>query len=174
MAFLFARDNAGVWCPNALDAGQQYGLTNAGELTSTDQPLPVSLISAGSLWSLALQPGTRVALNGREVITGFCVLTDRDHWTIHSPDCDCPREFFFSAEGLATIAPFPAHTEGSPSCPRCKSPFEPGQLAVKCPSCGTWHHQAENRPCWSYDKTCALCPQTTATDAELNWTPEDL
>jgi len=109
-----------------------------------------------------------VRVNGEPVVLGMRVLKDRDE--VRLPD---GARLYFSAERLAEVAAMPAGSRPV-SCARCHRPIEPGNAAVQCPGCNTWHHQTDELPCWLYDERCALCPQATALDASLNWSPERL
>ncbi|MBM4093116.1 MAG: hypothetical protein FJ276_27460 [Planctomycetes bacterium] len=56
-----------------------------------------------------------------------------------------------------------------------EDPLISGAPAVCCPICRAWHHQTDERPCWTYSDFCAACPaQRTALDGRLSRTPEDL
>ena len=61
-------------------------------------------------------------------------------------------------------------------CPRCKTEIDPGTDAVRCPTCGIWHHEREDLPCWTYEHSthCAMCAQATALDGGLRRIPEGL
>ena len=81
--------------------------------------------------------------------------------------------FFFSTESLTRVEPLPEDVFAT--CPRCKQAIPPGSMAVRCPSCGVWHDQRDEKPCWTYAERCAACQnQPTALDADFRWTPEDL
>jgi len=118
-------------------------------------------------WALcSASPAVRI--NGAPLPTGLRLLGDRDEIRI-GPGL----RLYFSAERCAEVVPF----EGGPHpahCPRCHRIIEAGSLAVQCPGCLTWHHQSVAHPCWLYDTRCALCPQATALDAGLTWSPASL
>jgi hypothetical protein len=106
-------------------------------------------------------------LNGAPVPIGIAVLRDRDE--IRLPG----QTLWFSTEQTASIEPLPpGATRGA--CPRCKRAIDPGSSAVRCPSCGLWHHESSEFACWTYNSTCAGCAQDTALDAGFRWSPEDL
>ena len=96
------------------------------------------------------------------------VVSDRDEIRIAGK-----RSLYFSTESLARVEEF-SSTGQTLFCPRCKQEIELGSGAVKCPSCGVWHHQTDELNCWSYSEVCALCTQSTDLDAWFQWTPEDL
>ncbi|MBE7501330.1 MAG: hypothetical protein HS113_13695 [Verrucomicrobiales bacterium] len=176
MAFLwFEAPSLGGWAVARLALGS-YVITpgsqplvrraRAGTHASFQARLVGSRTPTGAeRWALCSPPhGIRV--NGDPVCLGLRVLEDHDEIQAGPGE-----RLFFSAERLAEIVAFP----GGPRpvhCPRCHQLIEPGHLAVQCPGCQTWHHQSDQLPCWSYDARCALCPQPTALDAGLSWTPE--
>lgn len=110
--------------------------------------------------------GARV--NGQRVLVGVCVLSDRDVIALGSG-----QTVWFSSERRAEVVPF---TGEHASCIRCKLPLEPGTPAVLCPApgCGFWHHQSEDKPCWSYTDGCAACGYPTDLNAGFQWSPADL
>ena len=101
---------------------------------------------------------------------GIRILADRD--AIRVPGLPT---MYYSTERLAQIEAFP-NTEHV-FCPRCKLIISEGDSAVCCPQCGVWHHERvpEDKNCWSYAETCALCDQSTDLDsASFRWTPDRL
>ena len=126
--------------------------------------------TATGQWVLGVPDGRRTFHNGQPVVTGLRVLAHGDAIAIEG----CDTVYFFSAEELARVESF----EGSKlTCARCRSDIVPGDLAVRCPGCGRWHHEAveEARNCWTYTPRCALCSQPTTTlDKGLQWTPAAL
>ena len=120
------------------------------------------------LWILfGCAPGA-VRVNGRLLLAGIAVLHDRDEITVGGR-----TPFYFSTEELAHVEPFPAG-DGPVFCARCRQAIAPGTPAVRCPSCGHWCEQSEQKPCWTYGPSCPMCEQPTAFDAGLRWTPEEL
>jgi hypothetical protein len=104
------------------------------------------------------------------------ILSDRDElrWPVaHDASGAAPHPLFFSTERLAAVAPYPAGDRRG-SCPRCKQLLTVGDAAVRCPSCGLWHHATDELPCWTYGEHCAACQQVTSLDAGFQWTPEEL
>ncbi len=99
---------------------------------------------------------------------GLHVLRDRDAIQVKSRGA-----MFYSTERLAAVEPFPSIQE-TVICPRCRTAIETETPGVKCPGCGTWHHQSEDFPCWTYTERCALCDRQTDLDAGYRWTPEAL
>ena len=132
----------------------------------------VLLVRAGpassAAWVLIARGGLGVSINGLPLTTGIRVVSDRDEIRIAGE-----RSFYFSTESLARVEEF-SSTDQTLFCPRCKQEIESGSAAVKCPSCGVWHHQTDQLNCWSYSEVCALCTQATDLDAGFQWTPEDL
>jgi hypothetical protein len=105
--------------------------------------------------------------NGVPVTAGLRILEHRDALALEGGGL-----VFWTTEELAHVEPF-AGAEPV-SCPRCLRPVHPGHASVRCPSCGVVHHEVPERDCWTYAAKCALCPQPTALDAGLRWTPEEL
>ena len=116
-------------------------------------------------WVLLAAPSLGVRVNGRPVVAGIRVLRDHDEIVLGGSRC------FFSTERLARIESFPG-ADAAVICPRCKRPIQPATPAVRCPGCGTWHHQSDDLTCWSYTPTCALCEHVSALDAGFRWQPE--
>jgi hypothetical protein len=110
--------------------------------------------------------GTPLMVNGLPLRAGLRTLQDRDELRVPGLG-----PLYFSTERIARIEPLPTEPDAL-SCPRCRDRIAAGSPAVRCPGCGLWHHQTEDRPCWTYAETCALCPQPTAADAGYRWTPE--
>jgi hypothetical protein len=98
---------------------------------------------------------------------GIRVLAHMDCLALESGEV-----IYFSTEEAARVMPFAGPT--GVSCPRCRSEIRAGEPAVKCPGCGVFHHEIEDRNCWTYAPTCALCAQPTPLDHPLQWTPEGL
>ena len=119
-------------------------------------------------WLLLAERDANVWVNGLPVVTGLRALHDRDEARVGAA-----TPLYFSTERLARPEPLPS-TDRALACPRCKQEIKPASSAVCCPDCGVWHHESGELPCWTYDATCALCPQPTDTDAGFRWTPEEL
>ena len=124
-------------------------------------------------WVVVTGADRDLRVNGRSLPTGIRVLEDRDELRLPGSG-----SLFFSTEVLAQVAAFPG-SDTPHACPRCKLPLEKGDEAVKCPQCEVWTHEGgtaagEDRRCWSYADTCALCHQKTAADEGFQWTPEEL
>lgn len=119
-------------------------------------------------WLLFASGQTRVSVNGVNLELAMRAMRDKDE--LHVGE----SIMFFSTEQLARVAPFPGI--GKPAkCPRCKLEILPGTPAVRCPSCGVWHHQSEDTPCWTYAEKCAaFCEQPTTLKGSLQWVPEGL
>jgi hypothetical protein len=142
--------------------------TAASGAEDAARTLLVCADASGDAWCLLAGIGTEVFVNGRRVVAGIRLLRDRDE--IRLPDSR--RWYFFGTERLARVEPFPG--DRSASCPRCRQAVQPGTPAVRCPSCGLWHHGSEALPCWSYADTCAMCSHATSLEAGYRWTPEAL
>ena len=120
------------------------------------------------VWVLLAATGAPVWLNGEVVSAGIRVLRDRDEILIAGR-----ARFYFSTEEVAKVEPFPP-SAGVAHCARCHQTIQPGTPAVRCPTCGNWCEQSEEKPCWTYGPTCPRCDQATAFETGLRWTPEEL
>jgi len=114
-----------------------------------------------------------VRVNGQPLVGGMRVLSHRDEILVGA------RRFYFSAESTPVRAPFQLEgTSRRPVCPVCRGPLKDGDLAVACPGCGRWHHQADavegqrTRACWTYATECRFCKHPTAMTGQPTWTPE--
>ena len=162
MAHLWKRmTDSDEWTPIALD-GDAFALADSSLALRRVEAHPVST------WALLAAPGTHVLVNGTPVNLGIIALADRDEIRFAN---GAPT--FFSTEVLAETEPFPA-SGARGFCPRCKQQIEAATPAVRCPSCGLWHHASDELPCWTYAPQCSACPQATALEAGFRWTPEDL
>jgi hypothetical protein len=119
-------------------------------------------------WVLVAGAGSGVSVNGLPLATGLRVVSDRDE--IHIPGVS---NLYFSTESLARVEELSASGQ-TLFCPRCKQEIEKGSMAVRCPSCGVWHHQTDELNCWTYSEVCALCAYATDLNAGFRWTPEEL
>ncbi len=142
---------------------------------------PCERVDGVPQWVLLCGADAQVRHNGVEMLLGLALLRDRDEVVLQrdylqgADDCrvEVSNRFYFSTEQLAEVVAAPAGL--STKCPRCKMVLATGDLAVRCPSCGAWHHQREGRPCWTYTDRCAVCHrQETALDGQLPWTPAEL
>ena len=131
---------------------------------------------AAEQWVLTGGGQKPVYVNGERVVTGVCVLRDRDEILYGV------SRVFFSTERLPQVQPFPG-AEQPIACARCRQVVVAGSLTVQCAgaNCGLWFHQTEELPCWTgYSsqrfKTCAMCdcPAVLYPDADFRWTPEGL
>lgn len=122
---------------------------------------------ADGQWVLLARGEERLLHNGHPVTAGMRVLAHRDSLALEGREA-----VYFSTEEAARIEPFAGSTK--PSCPRCRLEIPLGQSTVKCPRCGVFHHEMDERNCWTYAQTCALCAQPTALDTGPQWSPESL
>ena len=176
MPFIY-RQQEGRWAAQPI-AGSPHDLVLAparvDRVGESDDPgafagagLLMRAMRDDSAWVLLVRDGERVLHNGQRVTAGLRVLAHRDSLALEG---EAP--VFFSTEEAPCIAPFAALEKVT--CPRCRDALSPGELAVKCPACGVFHHETGERNCWTYASTCALCTQPSALDAGLQWTPEAL
>ncbi len=151
MAQLWIRDDA-EWCIVPLDRDELR--------------LGTQFVAVDAQWAVLADPGSPVLVNGTPVVGDLKILRDRDQLLLPTAG-----RAFFSTERLAEIIPM-IETAREIRCPRCKTPVIKGSPAVRCPSCQLWHHQSDDRPCWSYSTVCGGCSQPTALDAGFQWTPD--
>ena len=152
----------------ALDAGVPSTVRDAEET-------PAALLSriadsGGETWTL--MGCEDVHVNGVPLFAGIVLLRDRDELQLRTSDGERAR-LFFSTEQLAVVEAFPGSQQET-RCPRCKRMIDPGELAVRCPNDGVWHHQHDEKPCWTYGRHCTLCDQSTSLDGTYRWTPSEL
>lgn len=157
-------------CCVRLGDGVEARLTPPyGQLAAEDvRVLPVAKGAGSPEWVLVAGQQVRLHLNGEPLQLGLRVLRHKDEIRIGGQRC------YFSTEELAKVIAFEGLAQPV-FCPRCKEKIEPGDLCVRCPNCGAYHHQSERFPCWTYAPTCAVCgQQSTELDAGYSWTPEML
>jgi hypothetical protein len=110
-------------------------------------------------------PDARVCVNGYRPL-GLVVLRDRDVIAIGS------QTYHLSERTPTQPESFPGG-DAELRCGRCKLVLDAGELAIRCPACGSWHHarpQSEPDDCWLYDLRCGHCERNRD---ELVWSPED-
>lgn len=177
MAHLWMEGDEGAWLTCGLTEGTTYAVKTEGVEPVSDMLSngrgAVLLAHQGSSqtqWVLVAGPGSRVRVNGRDTELGICTLEERDELLVANTS-GTGRRYFFATQAASHVEPFPA-SQASARCPRCRQSLVAGQPAVRCPSCGLWHHQTEVLPCWQYAPACAGCPQITDLNAGYPWTPE--
>jgi len=172
MAHLWIQD-AGGWWAQRLETGFDL-VPHAVRPTRDAVPevpveMSVRLIEADAggnkIWTLVASANYDVSVNGRRVLAGIRVLSDRDQIRV----CDEVR--YFSTETLAAVEPLPA-LERPVFCGRCRQLIETASPAVRCPGCGIWYNQSEALPCWTYSDKCTFCGLPTSLEAGFTWTPE--
>jgi hypothetical protein len=158
-------EHEGEWNARGLD-GAEFVL--AAEPSSRAPRLIQTGTDGATAWALVAAPDSNIRVNGRTAHAGLQVLDDRDEIRAGA------SRFFFSAESLAVVVPFPGAARAV-YCGRCRLPIDAGAPAVCCPGDKIWYHQGgpENRLCWTYAPTCNYCPTQTALDAGLKWRPEE-
>lgn len=141
----------------------------AGSLSTTDGALliPCTRSAGGDAFALLARPALSLRVNGVPLQTGIRVLRDRDSIQL----TDRPA-MYFSSQRLPVVEPLP-ESEEPRFCPRCKSLIETGSPAVRCVVCGSWYHQSDEFPCWTYAESC-VCGAPTALDDDYRWTPDDI
>lgn len=177
MAHLWIREAESDWSILAL-AEDAYALDVVPPRALTARPAPASgppramLVRCAAeeveAWFVVAAGHGEIHVNGIPLALGVRALSDRDEIRFVGTE-----PVFFSTETLASAVPFPGSTEPV-NCPRCVLPVDAGNGAVRCPRCGVWHHENDERRCWTYARTCHVCPQLTALDAGYFWTPEEL
>lgn len=153
---------AGALEPAGADSGAWATLLDGAAWLA-----PVKASGRETLWALLLHAEARVLHNGQPVSAGLRLLAHRDALALEGQE-----PLFFSTEEAASVEPLAGPDQVV--CPRCRDAVAPGEPAVRCPACGVVHHETGERNCWTYAAACALCPQPTALDAGLQWTPEGL
>lgn len=183
MAHLWIPDDVATWAILVLDVCA-YDLDRtpparipAAQVAPDGVPLErqrqVWLVPAGeppsTRWALLAGPHRRAWVNGSRLDLGLRLLDDRDHIRL-----DNGKIYLFSAEA-------PAHRERYTGegrvvqCPRCKEEISPGTMAVRCPICSVWHHETDNRPCWTDYPTCSRCDHESRLDeVQCRWVPEEV
>ena len=116
-------------------------------------------------WIAFVPADFRLLHNGQPVPAGLRMLAHGDALAV-VPGMPA----YFSTEEVPCVDTYEENE--ALSCPRCKLEITRPQTVVRCPACGVIHHELEDRGCWTYAAKCALCPQPTALDAELRWSPE--
>jgi hypothetical protein len=171
MAYLWA-ETAGEWSARKLD-GSVMTLPVANNKATEPQVRSPRLIQTHcggkKTWALVAGAGCDARVNGRAIPAGLAVLDHRD--AILAGD----ERFFFSAESLASVEPFPGAARPV-HCGRCKLPIAMGSPAVSCPNCNVWYHQDESpegSACYTYAEQCGFCSCETRLDAVLAWAPEE-
>jgi Prokaryotic RING finger family 1 len=164
MAILWQTNGDAQWSPTALHGASCL----SGDSIELLQDASLEVARRDCL--ILTRPAAGALLNGLPLDAGIRVLADRD--AIRLPG-EGPR--YFSTETLAKVETFPS--QAPVICARCKLPLAPGDDAVACPTCGTWHHSPIDggESCWTYAATCAaLCGQATSLEAGYRWTPAEL
>lgn len=182
MAHIWHTDDRDRWQAVRLPKAPVALATQRGRLLRAVGSVPVAgaclrprLTSAhaADAWVLMFNADCPIWVNGLQVPPGFCVLRDRDELRLGSGDVTV--RLFFSDEVLPSVTSFPGSAQPA-FCPRCRLPLKQGDAAVRCPngSCGIWHHQTAEFPCWTYAEGCAVCRQSTDLEAGFRWSPEGL
>lgn len=122
--------------------------------------------------ALLARDGVHARVNGLAVLGGLRELSHKDEILVGT------TRLFFSAESTPEVVSFQKDTDArTPTCPICRGGIKDGDMAVRCPGCGRWHHEveaAEDRPskkCWTYSTSCRCCNHPTALTGEPVWTP---
>lgn len=174
MAHLWFRDHDEVWSAVALN-GTALDISALPPRELSDDlrlggncraAVVSSRVDDSLVWVLLGTAQGDILVNGFAPVAGLHVLRDHDEIRVGASGT-----LFFSAETLAHVEEFPG-SERAMFCGRCRQPMQKSELAVACPGCGIWYHQTDSLPCWTYAHACAFCPQQTALDASLSWTPE--
>ncbi len=171
MAYLFAA-LGGEWSARKLD-GPVATLTAPHEQMSVLHARSARLVQTQrggkKTWALVTGAGCDALVNGRAIPAGLAVMNHRDE--IVAGD----ERFFFSAESLASVEPFPGAAR-EVLCGCCQIPIATGSPAVSCPNCNVWCHQDEGEngsACYTYSDQCKFCSCETRLDAVLTWAPEE-
>lgn len=154
------------WYAAAIDPKAPAGLLFKGEdlhLVAPRRGGPAIVPRADSFpvrYTLVARPQT-IRINGHPFL-GIGELRHQDEILFSN------RLLFFSDQGPVRVAlELPEGISGT--CPVCgDSLIAP---AVRCPQCGTWHHESAALPCWSSLEKCSSCEQPTRMTDEQLWTP---
>ena len=162
------------WKPESLSSVESvlvFEPLSAAASSTVSAKLPQSCVitraGASGSWVLLGRPDQHLVHNGATCLAGMRVLEHQDCIALEGFET-----VYFSTEEELRIEPFTASAEAS--CPRCRRAILPGDPAVKCPSCGVFHHEMADSNCWTYAPTCALCQRQTQLDAGLQWSPAAL
>lgn len=173
MAHLWITDDAGEWGALPI-TGEEMDLSADPPRAAAGGSVPRAALvrgreGAGEEWLVMAGPDAPIRVGGSPVPTGLRVLDDKSE--VGRPG---RAPVFLSTERQLRVEPFTG-AERQRECPRCKQPIATGTPAVRCPdpSCGYWHHQTDDLPCWTYASTCACCAQETTMNAGFSWAPED-
>ena len=176
MANLWNLEDDDRWTPTALHS---VAILDGGTINFVERSrvaalsgevllLPSAFNTQAAKWMLFAPAGSSVRVNDAPLDNGIRILADRDAIRVASLPA-----MYFSTEQLARIELYSG--DENVYCPRDKTLISEGDPAVCCPRCGVWHHELEDKGCWTYSGTCALCDQSTDLDAaRFRWTPEDL
>jgi hypothetical protein len=175
MPAIFHRVN-GKWCAERLAtkhavlsfAPMRFAAPEAASSCVADDTIELMRLEPSRKWIAIIPAGSQITHNAQPA-AGLRVLAHGDLLAAAHG-----AAVFFSTEQAPSIETF-GQTQ-SVSCPRCKRPIVLGQSVVRCPACGVVHHELADpdRNCWTYAEKCALCPQPTALDLGLRWSPEAL
>ena len=189
MACIWWVDKSGGWTSTAIPQDSRYVLLEGPASGSAPKLKPRRRIRRASgaraqpsallvrtgmarseRWFLVPYPGTRLDLNGGEILGGVSALRHKD---VFGPAGSC-KEWVFTTERHAHVESYRSDTEAY--CVRCKLALKDGQRVVVCPSCFAIHHQdaSLDLPCWTYADTCAQCSRGTRMNNAYAWTPDDL
>jgi hypothetical protein len=170
MASLWTRGDSGDLVERRLDSG---ACAPAGP-----QAAPVRVAQGLSLvptrgwvnaeWVLVANVGARVTVNSEALPTGIRVLDTRD-------EIRCGLfAAVFTDERAARVESFPGGSQPV-CCARCACDIQPSSPAIRCPACGSWHHQQDpgDLPCWTAVSFCQVCGFLTQS-GNGEWTPEGL
>lgn len=121
-------------------------------------------------WLLFSDESSAVWVNGAPQTLGIYHLADGQEVLVKGAGV-----VVLTTEKTPQITTLPG-SETDVICPRCKTEIDPGSEAVKCPSCGIWHHERDDLPCWTYEHStqCAMCEQATDLEGGLQRIPEGL
>jgi len=172
MASLWQNDGRDGWTARALEPGDWFELGRSGEAVGR-----VGVAGRGAVvltryrdevtgrerWVMLAGARAGARVNGQCVQTGVRALRDRDVIEANG------ETWFLSTERLPATEPYTATASGA-TCRRCGLSMESGQAAVRCPRCESWHHEMNDRRCWTSLTGCAGCGRQTSSESYV-WTP---
>ena len=127
-----------------------------------------------SQYILVSQDGEKTQVNGEPLVGGLRVLRHRDELLVEGD------RLYFSAQTTPVVEAYQHQGDAKPPrCPICRAEIKDGDLVVRCPGCTRVYHQStgvegqDDRPCWTYCRTCKFCEHPTSLTGEDAWQPDE-
>jgi hypothetical protein len=159
--------SAGSVALHALWAAPSNGLDGPTPITCSAIHLAPAQVGVATRWVAIHGADSGLRVNGVPLGgLGLRVLEHKDEIAV-----PVFGSAFFSTEEFPVVVPFPGAARPV-FCGRCLDPIDAAAPAVQCPHCRVWHHQMEQRECFTYD-VCSGCRRPTSLDHQLEWRPEE-